>query len=92
MAEDLVLKADVPGIEPDEVEVKVEDGVLTVTAHHEEKQEEKGEGFVRREESYSSFTRRLPVPEGFEASDVETKVSDGVVEVKIPAGRPEAGS
>jgi HSP20 family protein len=81
---DLVLRADVPGIKPDEVKIEVEDGVLTLSGEHEETSESKDEEYVRRERSYGSFTRSLALPAGVDPTAIEARTKDGVVEVTIP--------
>lgn len=84
----LVLRADLPGVKPDEIKVEVEDGVLTVSGEHEEKTEEKTEEkkdrYLRRERRYGSFSRSIPLPEGVTADEIEATTGDGVLEVKIP--------
>ena len=78
------LRADMPGIKPDEVKVEVEDGILKVSAEHQEQTEEKKENYVRRERRYGSFSRTMAIPRGVTADDVEATVDDGVLEVTIP--------
>jgi HSP20 family protein len=85
----LVLRADLPGIRPEEVKVELEDDVLTVSGEHREEKEEKREDFVRRERSYGSFSRSMTLPHGVKAEDVEATTEDGVLEVTIPLPRSE---
>lgn len=59
-----VLRADVPGLKPDEVKIEVEDDVLTVSAEHEEREEEKKDNYVRRERHYGAFSRSVTLPKG----------------------------
>ena len=80
----LVLKADVPGIKPEEIAIEVDEGVLTVSGKHEEATEETGEHYVRRERRYGAFTRRLPLPEGVDPKTIKASTQDGVLEVTIP--------
>ena len=87
----LVLRADVPGIKPEEVKVEVEDGVLTVAGEHEQSGETKNADYVRRERSYGSFSRSLVLPSGVDAGAIKATTRDGVVEVTIPAP-PEASN
>lgn len=83
------LKADLPGVKPDEIKVEVEDGVLTVSGEHEEKSEEKKEHYLRRERRYGSFSRSMALPEGVKAEDIQANTSDGVLELTIPLPKPE---
>jgi HSP20 family protein len=80
----LLLRANVPGIEPDEVKIEVEDGVLTVSGEHEESSEEKDADYVRRERSYGAFSRSLVLPSSVDAGAIKATTKDGVVEVTIP--------
>lgn len=80
----LVLRADIPGIKPEEVSIEVDNDVLTVSGQHEESMEEKDKDFVRRERRYGSFYRSLALPPGVDASKIEAKTHDGVLEVTIP--------
>jgi HSP20 family protein len=66
----LVLRADVPGIKPDDVNLEVED--------------EKGKRYVRRERRSGSFSRSISLPKGVKADDIEAECKDGVCEVTIP--------
>ena len=80
----LVLRADVPGIKPDEIKIKIEDGILTVSGEHQEEKKETGDQYVRRERSYGAFSRSLALPAGVDPSKVKAETKDGVVEVRIP--------
>ncbi len=82
---EIVLRADLPGIEPDEVTISVEDGVLTIAGEHEEKTEEQEKGsFVRRERRYGSFSRSMTLPRGVKSADIDATTENGVLEVTIP--------
>ena len=89
----LVVKADVPGMKPEEIEIEVADGVLTVSGKHEETKEETDEQFVRRERRYGAFSRRLSLPEGVDPTQIKATTKDGVLEVTVPLpkalGKPE---
>lgn len=80
----LVMRADLPGIKPEDVKIEIEDDVLTVSGAHEERTEEKDEHFVRRERRYGSFSRSMTLPAGVDAEQIKAKTHDGVLEVTIP--------
>ena len=80
----LVLRADLPGIKPEEVKIEVEDDILTVSGEHTESKEEKDKHYVRRERRYGSFSRSMALPVGVDAKKIKAKTHDGVVEVTIP--------
>jgi len=75
-----VLRAELPGIDPDkDVDITIEDGVLTVKA---ERREEKKEG-QRSEFRYGTFTRRVALPAGSNEDDVTATYRGGVLEVRV---------
>ena len=80
----LVLRADVPGITPDEVKIEVEDDILTVSGGHEEAHEQTEQHYVRRERRYGSFMRSMALPAGVDPKHIKARTKDGVVEVTIP--------
>ena len=80
----LVLRADLPGIKPEEVSIEVEDDILKVSGEHRESKEEKDKHYVRRERRYGSFSRSMALPVGVDAKKIKAKTHDGVVEVTIP--------
>ena len=80
----LKLRADVPGIRAEDVKIELLDDVLTISGEHEERKEEKGEHFMRRERHYGSFARSVVVPPGVDPDKIDAKVHDGVLEVEVP--------
>jgi HSP20 family protein len=80
----LVIRADIPGIKPEEVKIEVQDDVLTVSGEHEESKEEKDKHYVRRERRYGSFQRSMVLPAGVDPDKIEAKTHDGVLEVTVP--------
>lgn len=81
---DLVVRADVPGIKPEDVKIDVEDDVLTVRGEHEEREETKDRHYVRRERRYGAFSRSMALPPGVDPEAIEATTHDGVLEVRIP--------
>jgi HSP20 family protein len=80
----LVVRADLPGIKPEEVKIEVEDGVLTVSGEHDEVTDERQSSYVRRERRHGYFRRSLALPAGIDATRIEASTSNGVVELTIP--------
>jgi len=85
---EVVLRFDVPGIDPEKIDVTVDRGVLTVSATREETRTE-GESAVVRERLFGSFTRRVRLSDNLDAEAIEASNHDGVLEIKIPV-REEA--
>jgi HSP20 family protein len=80
---ELVLRFDVPGIDPEKIDVTVDRGVLTVSATREEAKTE-GESPVVQERLSGSFTRRVRLTENLDADKIEASNADGVLEIRIP--------
>jgi HSP20 family protein len=85
--DDFVLKADLPGLKEEDVNIEVEENVLTVSGERKSEHEDKREGYVRVERSYGSFRRSLTLPKGVDAEAVTANFDNGVLEVHIP--KPE---
>jgi HSP20 family protein len=89
----LLVKAELPGIDPDkDVDVTVTDGMLRIEAERRQEEHKEGTGYVRREMSYGSFTRTLPLPEGVSESDIKASYEDGILEIRVPAPEPVTGT
>ena len=82
-----VLKADLPGLTEDDVNIEVEDNVLTVSGERKAEHEDKREGYYRVERSFGAFRRSLTLPEGINPEEVTASFDKGVLEVRIP--KPE---
>jgi len=82
----LVVRAEVPGIDPEkDVDVSVAEGMLHIKAEREEKSEQKSKTGYRSEFRYGSFTRTIALPPGAREEDVTASYRDGVLEVRAPA-------
>ena len=87
----LVVKADLPVLTKENVEVSVEDGFLVVKGERKvEKKEEKEKECYRSECNYGSFDRRGPLPEGVDTAKISAKVHDGILELTVPLPASEA--
>ena len=80
---DVLLRFDVPGIDPESIEVTVDRGVLSVSVKREEERAESDKFFVR-ERTFGTFTRRLHLSKNLNADAVEAAYNNGVLEVRIP--------
>ena len=86
----LVVRAEVPGIKPEEIDIKVDDGMLTISGKHEEATEEKDKEYVRRERRYGAFSRTMALPEGVDPKKIKATTTDGVLEIKVPLPKEAA--
>jgi HSP20 family protein len=87
----LVIRADVPGLDPKNIEISVLHDVLTIKGERKAEKEVKEKDYLRREVSYGSFERRLSLPEGAAADKIQATFKNGVVEVSIPVPKEIEG-
>ncbi|HEY6786321.1 MAG TPA: Hsp20/alpha crystallin family protein [Trebonia sp.] len=80
---EVVLRFDVPGVNPEKIDVTVDHGVLSVSATREETKAEGDEQIVR-ERYFGSFTRRVRLSDNLDADAIEASHADGVLELRIP--------
>jgi HSP20 family protein len=85
--DDLVLRADLPGLSEDDVNIEVEDNTLTISGERKTEREERKEGYFRVERASGSFARSLTLPEGIDPEKVRASFDRGVLEIRIP--KPE---
>ena len=87
----LVVRADVPGVNPDEdIEITMTDGMLRIMVQRKKETKHEGKRHYRSELQYGSFVRTIALPAGATDSDVKAKYEDGVLEVKIPMNGAQA--
>jgi HSP20 family protein len=83
-----VVKADVPGVTKDDLDVTVHEDVLMLKGETKHDEEINEEGYVRRERRYGRFERSIPLPGGVKPDDVKASFKDGVLEVRLPKTEP----
>jgi HSP20 family protein len=79
-----MVRTDLPGIDPKNVDIKVVGDILTIKGSREEKSETKKADFFRREIRYGSFERSISLPKGIKAEDLKATYRDGVLELRAP--------
>lgn len=79
-----VIHADIPGVKPEDIEVSMEAGVLTVKGVKESEEKTEKEGYKRVERSYGSFYRRFGLPDSADGEAINAKSKNGVLEIIIP--------
>ena len=86
----MIVRADLPGIDPKDVEVSVTGETLTLRATRQAREENKGRDFRHREVSYGSFERTLTLPKGVKTEDIRAAYQNGVLELTIPVPKEAA--
>jgi HSP20 family protein len=82
-----VLRADLPGLTPDDVSIELEHRVLTISGERRAEDMKEGTGWRRVERSFGKFQRSITLPEGVDADAVTASFDNGVLSVTIP--KPE---
>ena len=80
---DLVIRAELPGVKPEDVDISLQDNVLTISGERKAEQEEERGGYYIRERRYGSFSRSFNLPQGTDESKVRARFENGVLEVTV---------
>jgi HSP20 family protein len=79
-----VIYADLPGIDPKDIEITMDQGVLTLKGERSEETKEEREGYKRVERVSGSFYRRFSLPDTADSERIEAKGKNGVLEITLP--------
>jgi HSP20 family protein len=82
--DDIVVRAELPGIKPEDVDIELTDNVLTIRGERKLEEEKENEGWLVRESTYGSFERALSIPEGVDPASITASYTDGMLEVHVP--------
>lgn len=86
-----VVHADIPGVDPKDIEVTLENGVLTISGSREDEKKEEKEGYSRVERISGKFFRRFMLPESVNEDKVTARTDKGVLQITIPkSGKQKA--
>jgi HSP20 family protein len=83
------LVAEIPGMKPDEIELKVSDGILRLSGEKKVEHEESKEGYLFSERRYGHFERAVELPKGIDHSKISATAKDGMLSIHLPKS-PEA--
>jgi HSP20 family protein len=86
-ADHYVLRADLPGLSDGDVNVQLEDSVLTISGERRAEHQEQPEGYHRLERAFGAFSRSLTLPDGVDPEGVQAHFDRGVLQIRIP--KPE---
>ncbi len=81
---ELVLKADLPDLKLEDIEVRVENQTLTLKGERKFEKDEKSKGYHRIERSYGTFVRSFSLPTSVDSEKVAAQYSNGVLTIKLP--------
>lgn len=80
----LVVRAELPGMNRDDIKIDVTDRVLTLQGERKQEHEEKRDDYVVTERSYGSFYREIALPEGAKADEAAATFKNGLLEIRVP--------
>ena len=80
----VVVAADVPGVEKEDLSVNISGDRLEISAERKKEAEEKKEGYVRRERTYTSYYRSIPLPTEVDGDKADATFENGVLEISMP--------
>jgi HSP20 family protein len=79
----LIIRAELPGVKPEDVHISLQNNVLTISGERKAEQEEERGGYYIRERRYGSFSRSFSLPQGTDESKVRARFEHGVLEVTV---------
>ena len=83
-ADELVVEASLPGLRPEDVEITVEGGTLTISGQTRDERKEQESGYLLQEIRRGSFSRSVTLPEGLQADKASATFENGVLTLRIP--------
>jgi HSP20 family protein len=83
------IMADIPGVAPEDIEVKMDKGILSISGERKAEHEEKKEGYKRIERTYGSFLRRFSLPDSADPENIKAKSKNGSLEVIVGKRKTE---
>ncbi len=81
---EIVVSAELPGIEPEDINITLEHNMLTLSGEKRAEKEEKDKRYYRLERSYGSFQRSIPLPEGIDEDKIDASFKHGVLTITLP--------
>jgi HSP20 family protein len=89
-SKEVIVKAEIPGIDPKDLDVSVHGNVLTLRGERKKEHEEKDENFHRKERVYGAFSRSVQLPTEVDVAKVKAGYKDGVLKVNLPKSKAAA--
>jgi HSP20 family protein len=81
---EIVVRADLPGMEQKDIQIELQDGVLTIRGERKESREQEGDNYRWSERWDGTFLRAITLPTGVDAAKIQAQFKNGVLEVKMP--------
>lgn len=81
---EFIVRAELPGMRHEDIDISVQDNILTLKGEKKQEKKEERENFHRLERSYGSFSRSFSLPAGVKPDDIKATFKDGVLEISMP--------
>jgi HSP20 family protein len=81
---ELVVKAEVPGLDPKDIDISLSDGLLTIRGEKKQEKEEKEANYHLVERSYGSFTRSVQLPKEIQSEKISASYKNGILKITLP--------
>lgn len=82
-ADKVIVKVEVPGVDPKEINISIQNNTLLIKGEKKEEKEEKGKTFYRIERRYGSFSRSIDLPSSVDTNKITAEYKNGVLEISI---------
>lgn len=90
-ADELILTAELPGMSRDDIEIELEDGVLTIQGEKKEERKDDGTQGLLYERRWGSFTRRFTLPRAVDSASITAKYDNGILSIRVPKAEEAKG-
>lgn len=80
----VIVRAELPGVTPDDLDVTIKDNVVTIKGEKKEEKKDEKENYFRMERSFGSFIRQIALPAEVDPAGAESKLDQGVLELRLP--------
>jgi HSP20 family protein len=80
---DIIVRAELPGVKLEDVDITLQNGVLTISGERRAEEQREGSGYYVRERRYGSFRRSMTLPQGVDESKISARFDGGVLEVRV---------
>ncbi|MDX1673492.1 MAG: Hsp20/alpha crystallin family protein [Longimicrobiales bacterium] len=89
--DELILTAELPGMDRENIDIELEDGVLTIQGEKKEEQKDEGTQGLLYERRWGSFTRRFTLPRAVDANNITANYENGILTIRVPKAEEAKG-
>lgn len=90
-SDEIMLTAELPGMSREDIDIELEDGVLTIQGEKKEEQKQDGRQGLLYERRWGSFTRRFTLPRAVDSSNITARYENGILAIRVPKAEEAKG-